>query len=520
MRPRLEPTPDDPSTVALLHGPLVLAADLGPVGGCLRRPRPCAGRRRSAFIDRRDRRGAGEIRDARHRRSRRSSSSRPSSASTTAARPSTSGATRRPNGRRRSLSRAAEQRARHGTRRTLDRHHPARCRGRRAPARARERISYAVSYRFRPGRDARTGGFLEFDAAVREEPLVLRATYWGGERDRVFHILVDGERIATQRLQGEHPGEFIERDYVLPWTPAGWQEARAGPLRAGAGPHGRPGVRVPDPRPRSGGPRMTRLQGLYCRALTPDQPMPGYRGKNMKTMKTGASCSRPACACSPARRHRRRTKPPSAISTRPTRIAIFRSRSGPTRSSTRCRSRCWTLPSRMARSTTYSYLGHQTGGQWRRASVHGAGSVQALLDAQKKMGDQQDADEKNKKLGAESNAICPSHDDYIWRAVAGNIGTVGRGGAAFSTYYVCDQSAGVTGRRPREGHARSRLRQDGRRRQAEVLGLARAHRRRQVTGASRPSAPPTSGRSWRRAPRSSKPWTTTRAATLLTVDLR
>jgi hypothetical protein len=77
-------------------------------------------------------------------------------------------------------------------------------------------LSYAVSYRFRPGRDARTGGFLEFDAAVRGVPLVLRATYWGGERDRVFHILVDGERIGTQRLDGEHPGEFIERDYPIP----------------------------------------------------------------------------------------------------------------------------------------------------------------------------------------------------------------------------------------------------------------------------------------------------------------
>lgn len=77
-------------------------------------------------------------------------------------------------------------------------------------------ISYAVSYRFRPGRDARTGGFIEFDAAVRDEPLVLQATYWGGERDRVFHIEVDGARIATERLNGEHPGEFIEREYPLP----------------------------------------------------------------------------------------------------------------------------------------------------------------------------------------------------------------------------------------------------------------------------------------------------------------
>jgi hypothetical protein len=77
-------------------------------------------------------------------------------------------------------------------------------------------FSYAVSYRFRPGRDARTGGFLEFDAAVRDVPLVLRATYWGGERDRLFHIQVDGRQIATQRLHGENPGEFIERDYALP----------------------------------------------------------------------------------------------------------------------------------------------------------------------------------------------------------------------------------------------------------------------------------------------------------------
>jgi hypothetical protein len=101
--------------------------------------------------------------------------------------------------------------------------------------------------------------------------------------------------------------------------------------------------------------------------------------------------------------------------------------------------------------TNYGYLVHQTGGQWRRAAVHGAGSVQALLDAQKKIGDQADANEKNKRLGAEASAICPSHDDYIWRTVAGNLGTASRGGAAFSTYYVCDQTresqadAAVTG---------------------------------------------------------------------------
>lgn len=87
--------------------------------------------------------------------------------------------------------------------------------------------------------------------------------------------------------------------------------------------------------------------------------------------------------------------------------------------------------------SSYGWLAHQTGGKWRRAGYFTAGSVQALLDAQKKMDDQ--ADPKNKKIDQEFGQICSSHEDYIWRRVAGNIGTVDRGGAAFSTYYVCDQ---------------------------------------------------------------------------------
>ncbi|MGH8250707.1 MAG: hypothetical protein ACREVI_08405 [Steroidobacteraceae bacterium] len=85
----------------------------------------------------------------------------------------------------------------------------------------------------------------------------------------------------------------------------------------------------------------------------------------------------------------------------------------------------------------YGWIAHQTGGKWRRATYFGAGSVQALLDAQKKIGDQVDA--KSEKLSTEFGKICNAHDDYIWRTVAGNIGTVARGGAAFSTYFVCDQ---------------------------------------------------------------------------------
>jgi hypothetical protein len=85
----------------------------------------------------------------------------------------------------------------------------------------------------------------------------------------------------------------------------------------------------------------------------------------------------------------------------------------------------------------WGWLAHHTGGKWRRTQYYGSGSVQGLLDAQKKIGDQVDA--KDAKLSEEFGKICNSHDDYIWRTVAGNIGTVTRGAAAFSVYFVCDE---------------------------------------------------------------------------------
>ncbi len=86
--------------------------------------------------------------------------------------------------------------------------------------------------------------------------------------------------------------------------------------------------------------------------------------------------------------------------------------------------------------TAYGLYAHQTGGKWRRLMFSVGPSIQSLLDAQKKIGDQADA--KNKKLGDEFGKICNSHDDYIWRRVAGNAGNIAPGNAVFSTYYVCD----------------------------------------------------------------------------------
>lgn len=77
-------------------------------------------------------------------------------------------------------------------------------------------ISYPVSYRGRNGRDARTGGYFSFRMKTAPGPLVLQASYWGEERNRDFHISIDGVRFARVVLKGEHPGEFIDRDYAVP----------------------------------------------------------------------------------------------------------------------------------------------------------------------------------------------------------------------------------------------------------------------------------------------------------------
>ncbi|MCM2310530.1 MAG: hypothetical protein NDI84_03925 [Steroidobacteraceae bacterium] len=88
----------------------------------------------------------------------------------------------------------------------------------------------------------------------------------------------------------------------------------------------------------------------------------------------------------------------------------------------------------------WGWLKHHTGGQWRRVQYYSASSIEGLLDAQKKITDQTEATAKGKALGKEFANACRSHDDYIWRRVAGNANTAARGLAGFSVYYVCDSS--------------------------------------------------------------------------------
>ena len=82
-------------------------------------------------------------------------------------------------------------------------------------------ISYPVVYRGRNGRDARSGGYMSFDMKVTRDgktlgPLILEATYWGSEVNRIFDILVDGTVIAHQTLTGTKPGEWMDIDYPIP----------------------------------------------------------------------------------------------------------------------------------------------------------------------------------------------------------------------------------------------------------------------------------------------------------------
>ncbi|TRO87574.1 glycoside hydrolase family 127 protein [Glycocaulis profundi] len=212
---RLEPTPDDDGVVALLHGPTVLAADLGPAGDepwdgqapALVSDDALAGITPSGGPNRFSARGVIEPGDLEfapfHALPDRRTAvyfRRYTPAQWRAAEAAAQAETARQAALREGAVDAirlgdADDEARHGL---------------------ESDTSYALSYRFRPGRDARSGGHFAFEMAGAAGPLVLRSTYWGGERDRVFHIEVEGERIATQRLQGEQPGRFIDVDYEIP----------------------------------------------------------------------------------------------------------------------------------------------------------------------------------------------------------------------------------------------------------------------------------------------------------------
>ena len=69
-------------------------------------------------------------------------------------------------------------------------------------------------------RHAPDGGWFSWELKVLPgQPHELRVTYWGDDVNRrVFDLLVDGVKLATQKLERNKPGQFYEESYPLPAT--------------------------------------------------------------------------------------------------------------------------------------------------------------------------------------------------------------------------------------------------------------------------------------------------------------
>ena len=73
-------------------------------------------------------------------------------------------------------------------------------------------------FRGRKWRDTANGGWFSYNVKVQpDQPMTLVCTYWGSDGGaREFDVLVDGEKIATQKLQNNKPGEFYDETYRVP----------------------------------------------------------------------------------------------------------------------------------------------------------------------------------------------------------------------------------------------------------------------------------------------------------------
>lgn len=212
---RAESTADDPDTIALLRGPLVLAADLGAAPGDLTSLAPAlvgddvlAGFREIAGSPGSYDVPAGTARPAALRFSpfyglydrRTAVYFKRFTAATWE--------------REQATYVADQARVRDIAARSVDVMHLGEMQPERDHNLASE-LSYPVTYRGLNGRDARSGGYFEFDMRVKPG-VVLQATYWGDERRREFDIEIDGQKLARQTLAEDQPGRFFDVEYPIP----------------------------------------------------------------------------------------------------------------------------------------------------------------------------------------------------------------------------------------------------------------------------------------------------------------
>jgi DUF1680 family protein len=75
----------------------------------------------------------------------------------------------------------------------------------------------AGDFNGRKWRHAPDGGWFSWELKVLpDKPQQLLVTYWGSDVGRVFDVLVDGRKIATQKLANNRPNEFYDEAYPLP----------------------------------------------------------------------------------------------------------------------------------------------------------------------------------------------------------------------------------------------------------------------------------------------------------------
>jgi hypothetical protein len=81
-----------------------------------------------------------------------------------------------------------------------------------------ERDSWVEEYRSRKARTADRGGWFSFEMVVSgDDQVSLAVEYWGGySGSKTFDILVDGKLIATENISNKAPGRFIDVIYKIP----------------------------------------------------------------------------------------------------------------------------------------------------------------------------------------------------------------------------------------------------------------------------------------------------------------
>jgi hypothetical protein len=231
---RAEATPDEPRKVALLYGPLVLAADLGSVPASKTTPyaveqwdnfrQPVA---EVPVLVTEAGRVEGAVRRVRGKglRFRTVGTGRPRDV------------TLRPfneifydyynvywdvltpaqyAGRRAAMRAEAARRAELDAR-TVDEYRPGEQQSEVDHGQQGEKTN-AGEWQYRKLRHATDGGWFSFQLKVTpDRPVELVCTYWGGETGRrTFDILIDGKPIATESLSQNKPGAFFEKTYAIP----------------------------------------------------------------------------------------------------------------------------------------------------------------------------------------------------------------------------------------------------------------------------------------------------------------